>query len=214
MLGRKTVLTLAYIVLAVAACAQEARKNEVGLLLGGTVTPAIRIAGQSDGHVDIGAGLTFQATYARELLSRQPASLYFELPFLAIPLQHISTSNGSVPANYDSLFVTPGLRLKLIPHAALSPWLSAGGGYALFDVSARRVDGTPNTGPIGTNRGAVQFGGGIDVQTPVKILFPIDLRLEVRESIRGNRTTTSTQVEDFSTTWCFPEDSSCISDRP
>lgn len=44
---------------------------------------------------------------------------------------------------------------------------------------------TPNTNRIGTNRGAVQFGAGLDLRTPVKILFPIGLRVEVRDFYSG-----------------------------
>jgi hypothetical protein len=165
--------------------AEESHKNEVGLLLGGTVTPALSLAGQSGSGVDVGTGLTFQATYARELLGGQRAALHFEVPFVALPLQDVSAPNGVVPANYASLFITPGLRLKLAPRAAISPWFAAGGGYARFDESAERVDGTPNTARTGTNRGAVQFGAGVDLRTPVKILFPIGLRIEVRDFYSG-----------------------------
>ena len=88
-------------------------------------------------------------------------ALYFEVPALATPLQDITASIGAVPRNYDSFFVTPGLRVKLAPTAGVSPRFSAGGGYALFDES--------------------QFGGGVDFRTPIKSLFPIGLRAEVRD---------------------------------
>lgn len=166
------------------ASAQQDRKNEIGLLLGGTVTPNVGITGQSE-PVEIGAGLTFQATYARQLLRRPAAALYLEVPFLAVPLQNLSSSNGGVPANYDSLFVTPGVRLKLSPQSRLSPWFSLGGGYALFDVSKRRIDGSANPGPIGVSRGAVQFGAGLDLRTPIKVLVPLGLRLEARDLYSG-----------------------------
>lgn len=164
--------------------AQENSKNEIGLLLGGTVTPNVSLA-PSRGEARVGTGLTFQASYARVLLTGQAAAFYFEVPFAAIPLQDVSSSNGSVPANYASLFVTPGFRLKLAPQAPLSPWFSVGGGYARFDESAERVDGTPNTNPIGTNRGVAQFGAGLDLRTPVKALFPIGLRVEIRDFYSG-----------------------------
>ena len=68
--------------------------------------------------------------------------------------------------------------MKLAPAAGISLWFSAGAGYALFDESANRIDGTHNT-TRGTNGGAVQFGGGVDFRTPIKLLFPIGLRAEV-----------------------------------
>lgn len=183
MLQRIAVLFLISSLLAAAAFAQDARNNELGLLLGGAVTPAIGLAG--GGRAEVGSGLTYQATYARRLINAGPAALYLELPFLATPLQDISSGNGAVPANYDSLFVTPGLRVKLLPRAALSPWFSVGGGYALFETSAQRVDGAPNLNERVTHRGAAQFGGGLDVRLPIQILVPISFRLEVRDLYSG-----------------------------
>ena len=80
------------------ASAQDV-KNELGLLLGGTVTPSLGIAGQ-DANLTLGSALTYQATYARRLLSAKIAAFYFEVPFLAAPLINVSSSDPSVPANY------------------------------------------------------------------------------------------------------------------
>ena len=159
--------------------AQTESKNELGLMLGGTVTPNLAIAGSGSGSLNIGTGTTLQLNYARRLMKARSLGLYFEIPALAIPQQTIGTSVGAAPKNYDSFFVTPSLRAMLRPAAAFSPWFSAGGGYALFDESARRTDGTPNI--HGTSGGAVQFGGGVDIRTPIRVLFPIGVRLEVRD---------------------------------
>ncbi len=127
------------------AHAQADRKNVLGLLLGATVAPALQTVEPTGGNVEIGSGITFQLNYARHLSTSRSVALYFEIPALAVPLQNISAPNGAVPRNCDSFFVTPALRIKLVPHASVSPWLSAGGGYALFDESAKRIDGTHNT---------------------------------------------------------------------
>lgn len=160
--------------------AQTNRKNELGLLLGATVTPELKATAPAPANVEIGSGITFQLTYARQLSKGRKPSLYFEVPGLAVPLQNIKTSFAPAPRNYDSFFIAPGLRVKLVPDARISPWLSAGGGYALFDESAERVDGTHNL-TRGTSGGAVQFGGGIDMKTPIKVLVPIGIRLEARD---------------------------------
>jgi hypothetical protein len=55
-----------------------------------------------------------------------------------------------------------------------------GGGYALFDESALRIDGAHNT-TRGTSSGAAEFGGGVDLRTPIKVLVPFSLRLELRD---------------------------------
>ena len=178
---RKIVLTLTHIVLTLLpAYGQAHQKNEIGLLLGSTFTPALDVAGSGGNRLEIGSGITFQLTYARQLTNARSMALYFEVPALAIPLQDVTSSNGIVPLNYDSFFVTPGLRVKFAPSQRVSPWFSAGGGYALFDESANRTDGTHNT-TRGTSGGALQFGGGVDMRTPIKVLFPIGLRAEVRD---------------------------------
>ena len=178
---RKTVLTLAFVTLAfVLGHAQDNRKNELGLLLGATVTPELQTVAPAQGSLQIGSGITLQMAYARQLRSSRSFSFYFEVPALAVPLQKIMASNGTVPRNYDSFFVTPGVRVKLIPSGRMSPWFSTGGGYALFDESAGRIDGSHNA-TRGTSGGAVQFGGGVDLRSPLKVLFPIGFRLELRD---------------------------------
>jgi hypothetical protein len=178
---RKRVLTLVLVGFAfLVSHAQANRKNELGLLLGATVIPDLQTVAPVTSPLRVGSGMTFQLAYARQLSSGQALRFYFEVPALAVPLQDITASNGIVPRNYDSFFVTPGIRLQLAPNHRVSPWFSAGGGYALFDESANRMDGTHNT-TRGTSGGAVQFGGGVDLRTPIKLLFPIGFRLEVRD---------------------------------
>lgn len=178
---RKAFLTITCIVLALSpAYGQDNRKNEIGLLLGGTFTPSLDLAGPGANRLEIGSGTTFQLTYERQLTTTGSTALYLEVPALAIPLQDITSSNGVVPRNYASFFVTPGLRVKFATSRLVSPWFSAGGGYALFDESANRMDGTHNTGR-GTSGGALQFGGGADFRTPIRVLLPVGLRAEVRD---------------------------------
>jgi hypothetical protein len=166
------------------AHAQEGRKNEMGLLLGRTVTPSRDTAGPGSNRLEVGAGITFQLNYARLLTSDSRFALHLEAPAVAIPLQGVQGSDGSLPLNYDSFFITPALRINFKPRSTLSPWFSAGGGYALFDESALRKDGTLNI-TRGTGTGALQFGAGVDVRTPIKVLFPIGLRAEIRDFYTG-----------------------------
>lgn len=127
----KISLTLACLAFALAESqAQTNRKNELGLLLGATVTPELKASAPTPANLEIGSGITFQLTYARQLSKGRNTSVYLEVPALAVPLQSIKTSLASAPRNYDSFFIAPGLRVKLVPDARISPWLSAGGGYA------------------------------------------------------------------------------------
>lgn len=165
---------------------QDSRKNELGFLIGGTITPAVSLPGSS-GSINVGTGTTFQLTYARRLTESSDLSWYIEFPAVAIPLQDVTSTNGTTPTNYDSFFVAPSLRFKFRPRESIAPWLSAGGGYALFDESAERRDGTHNV-TRGTSTGTLQFGGGVDVRTPIKVLFPIGFRAEVRDFYSGKPT--------------------------
>jgi len=66
------------VVLAVsAAYAEDSRKNEIGLLLGATVTPTLNVAGTGGTRLEIGTGTTFQLTYARRLATASHLVLYF-----------------------------------------------------------------------------------------------------------------------------------------
>ena len=196
------------VVLAVsAAYAEDSRKNEIGFLLGATVAPTLNVAGTGGTRLEIGTGATFQLTYARRLVTAPHLALYFEVPALATPLQDITASIGAVPRNYDSFFVAPGLRVKLAPTARVSPWFSAGGGYALFDESASRVDGTHNT-TRGTNGGAVQFGGGRRFSNANQVVVSDWPKSGI--SIQQNQITMSTPAVDFSTTLHCPGASFCI----
>jgi opacity protein-like surface antigen len=166
--------------------AQETRKNELGLLLGATVTPGRTITpAVVDPNINIGTGLTFQATYARRVTNGRTAALYLEVPFVAMPNAYVRSGTNAVPEAYASLFVTPGLRVRFAPTGRVSPWLSLGGGYARFDESSVLQDKTPNPGSIGTNAGALQLGGGLDFRTGVKVVLPLDLRVEVRDFYSG-----------------------------
>ena len=159
---------------------QQSSKNEIGLLLGATVTPAVQTEAPVPGKLSIGSGITFQLNYARRLVTRERWALYLEVPAVAVPLQEIGASAGVIPRNYDSFFVTPAARLKFAPGSKIEPWVSAGGGYALFDESAERMDGSHNI-TRGTSGGAAQFGGGVDLALPFRVLLPLGLRAEVRD---------------------------------
>ena len=155
-------------------------KNEVGLLLGGIRTPDSSIV-PGPGSIEASTGIAFQATYARLLKQTERVGIYFEVPFVASPLQDVSSANTAVPLNYASLFVTPGVKFKFRPQQKVSPFFAVGGGFARFDESEDLVTNLPNPGPRGTSTGVLQFGGGFDV----KVFSRISLRGEVRDFYSG-----------------------------
>ncbi|HZQ92516.1 MAG TPA: hypothetical protein VFA60_12035 [Terriglobales bacterium] len=180
---RASAVLLCASLLPVTPALSQERNNEVGLLLGAIKTPdtTARLTAPATAPVRIGTGLSLQATYARKLTSSPRAAVYLEVPFVATPSTDVSSPFTAAPRNYASLFITPGVRVAFAPNSGISPWLAVGGGYARFDESSTRIDGAPNASPRGANSGAAQFGGGVDFKTPVKILFPIGLRAEVRD---------------------------------
>lgn len=157
----------------------ESKKNELGLLLGGVVTGQKATIGGA--RVDVGAGLTFQATYARQLREWKRAALYFEVPFVATPSTEVRSTDATLAHNYDTLYITPGLRVKFAPRKVVSPWLAVGGGYGLLEASKGLINGTPNPSDRFVSTGTLQFGGGVDFDTKLKVLVPIGFRLEVRD---------------------------------
>lgn len=160
-----------------------AQKNELGLLLGATVLPdqTITVGSFTNNNLKFSKGLTYQATYARQIVDAKIAGLYFEVPFMATPNADIRSGNPNPPTALASLFVTPGVRLKLLPGAGISPWASVGGGWARFDEGSTLQSGSPNPGSKGTNTGVLQYGGGVDV----RVFRLISLRGEVRDFYSG-----------------------------
>lgn len=155
------------------------KNNEVGLLLGGSIVPT------ATANFNIHSGLAYQATYAHRFTGNRLVGWGFEVPFVALPSQDVQSPTPSAPRNYASIFVTPGIRVTFVPTSAISPWASVGGGYARFAESTTLVTGTPNTFKTGTNKGALQYGGGVDFKTPFKIPVPLVLRGEIRDFYSG-----------------------------
>ncbi len=159
------------------AATAAAQKQEVGLLLGGVLTGDRDISSPPGGSLQISTGLTYYANYAVRLTDLKAVSIHFEVPFAATPSTDIRSSSATVPRNYASLFITPGLKFKFLPGARLSPYAAIGGGFGRFAESDFRVDNQPNTGPRGTNRGVFDYGGGVDV----RFVRWLSLRGEVRD---------------------------------
>lgn len=106
-------------------------------------------------------------------------ALYFEIPVAG-------TLNTTVPASaltsvgtYSSIFIAPGLRLKLAPGFPVSPYVATGGGLARFNRSASQ---TPAGASSTVNKGVWDIGGGVDM----KLAPFLGLRAEVRDFYSGS----------------------------
>ncbi len=156
--------------------AQE-EKNELGLLLGAEVIPQATTS--SNQKLSFGRSIAYSVDYARRL-SRGNTALLLEFPFAAAPSHKVESAQINAITSLATLFVTPSLRVRFASHAPASPWLSGGFGYGLYEGSSVLQNGGTNT-EIHRNVGTAQVGGGIDVRTRLKLLFPIGLRGEVRD---------------------------------
>jgi len=160
--------------LTIAAGTALAGEQEIGLTLGAISTPDRTITG---GNIRLSAGTALQANYARRFLRLHFADLLGEVHFLASPQQQVSSAVTAVTRDIAVLYVTPGIRVKLLPEKKFSPWVAGGGGYALYEQSTSTIAGAVNSAPRHVSGGALQFGVGADY----KILAHISLRGELRD---------------------------------
>jgi hypothetical protein len=188
-----------------------AQKNEVSFVAGGTFSPdthaislvsgvnACKITNSSCGLSLSPTGIEtktgFEGVYARRVLDAHAASLYVELPVLGVPDRQLrlppisfaalfpATAIVATPVDFSSIFVTPSLKVKLVPGAPIAPFVSAGGGFAHFNSNTVIAGlGASMTSSASTTKGAFQIGGGVDIKTPLPHL---GFRAEVREFWSG-----------------------------
>jgi hypothetical protein len=124
---------------------------------------------QTSANYNAHGGQGLQLNYARRIVNIEVASLYLELPFAAAWGGNRSITQGNLlHEDYNTMYLTPGLKLKLLPGSFISPYLAGGLGWAGF-----RATNTSGT----SNKFAGDIGGGADF----KILPMLSLRGEVRD---------------------------------
>ena len=184
-------IALAVMVLCLSAAAQTETKNELGLSLGaGLVPQRTTAAGQA---INFGASIAFSADYAR-LIKDGKTSLSIEFPFVAEPANSVQSVNPQSIVSLATIFVVPSVRVNFASGAGISPWLSGGFGYGIREGSEFFGTGQRN-GSRYQSTGAAEFGAGVDVRTPIKVLFPISLRGEVRDYYSVSNPTFGTAVQ-------------------
>ncbi len=172
-------LLLAIVAGAPAAFAQE---HEVGVLVG-RLKPTDRGL-QSLGPIKAAfdGAVTYQVNYANRMVDGDLASLHWEIAITGAPRTDVKSTGLLLPRNYSSLFLTPGLKLKLFPGGGISPYLVGGAGIGRYTESATNVNGSPNTGDRATTTWVFNYGGGVDFN----LFGPVALRGEVRDFVTGN----------------------------
>ena len=167
--------------------AQAQQRNEVGLVIGATITPGIGLASGGTSapptrNLTFGSGLALGAEYDRRLNSGNTA-VYVGVDFLASPLDvKLNQPPAGTSPEFAYIFLTPHVRVKFDADGALKPWLSFGGGYARLTPFGQ----TPSTLRGANNTDSLEFGGGIDTAPIVHVFrIPIGVRLEVRDFYSG-----------------------------
>lgn len=161
--------------LLLAATGALAQKHELGLTLG-------RLPSQDRSSLEIAGGTALQANYGVRVAGGEGAALYGEVTLLSSPLRDVAAANRRATRDFATLYVTPGLRVKLAPQSPVSPYVAFGGGWAWYEQSTQRLDGQPNDAPRNVHRLAFMFGGGVDV----RVRSWLAVRGEVRDFYTGN----------------------------
>jgi hypothetical protein len=165
-------LTWTLLVISLPAWAQ---KHELALTLGATANDIGTAL-----NVRTTSGKALQVNYGYRFWGRETVAVSGEVHFLANPLREI-TGAPNLTRDFASLYLTPGIRVKLNPGGRIQPFGAIGGGYALYEQSTKTIGGAPNPAPRHIHRGAFMFGGGLDV----RILRWIGARGDVRDFYTG-----------------------------
>ncbi|MGC2742361.1 MAG: hypothetical protein WA672_04180 [Candidatus Angelobacter sp.] len=159
-----------------------AQQNDVAVSFGGTFTPGaeglpicevILTCPTTIVSRPLTSAFSVEGAYAHRLVNFRLASLHLELPIMF----STGRNTGLLSPTFSTLFFTPSVRLKFLPSSGVSPFVSAGGGFARF-----------NDSPTSDTKGAFQVGGGLDFKTRLPLL---GFRIETRDFIAGPPSFTS-----------------------
>src|SRR5262245_35559486 len=96
------------------AKASAQSRFDVGLLLGST-------SATDEGAVlQFDRATTYQATFAWHVWRAPAANFSVEVPFIASPAFTVATRAASLPLEYASLYLTPGIRVTIAARAPVS----------------------------------------------------------------------------------------------
>src|SRR5262245_41548470 len=159
-----------------------AQKQELGVMIGYDFTQGRDLPAPFPSGVDVSNEKSFQFVYGRRMVDAKLASFHGEFLVTLVQDASLSSPNPVSPSSYSSAFLTPGVRLKLLPGFILTPYVAGGAGLARFKQSATLINGTANTGDRASYRVVVNYGGGLEFNA-----FPfLSFRGEVRDFVSGN----------------------------
>jgi hypothetical protein len=163
---RLAALVVPVLVLVSSALAQGAYSgagvNEVSVTAGRTFVSTQTVPG-TGAQIHFGNPVSVAFNYSRELKTYKIFGLFAELPVVLVLRMNLNYPVNVIPKDIGALFVTPSVRFSAFSGEAVSPWVSAGGGYGRFREAPSTIFGGPNPGSDGTNTGVLQLGAGLDV---------------------------------------------------
>lgn len=164
----------ALVTVAILTASAFAQSNELTGIIGRTFISNQGVKGTNlfDNNVHFGKGLTFEINYGRHIWGEGFTRVTFEVPAVIDMDEDLNFAANSVPASYQSYFVTPSLRANIFATTAISPWISAGGGFGHFRP-ADHLEFGGTSGAKSSTTGVMQIGIGLDV------------RLKSRFTLRG-----------------------------
>lgn len=176
----RVLTTVLLLLAAVSGFAQDApEKNQLGMMLGAEFIGDHSTGTTPSVPITFSSSVVFQLNFAHRLKG-QDTQLWIEFPSAAAPSHTVASPNPFTPVSLATFYTTPSFRVNFRGQKTLSPWLSFGGGYALYEGSEKLATGADNLNRY-TSTGALQFGAGVDIKTKIRIWKPIGFRGEVRD---------------------------------
>jgi hypothetical protein len=155
----------------------------VVLLSAAAMGQSVEVAVLGGGHipispsVNVSSGFAVQGNLAGRIAGVPFVGVYVEVPVIAtFGIDAGSSCVTNAVCKYNSLWITPGLRLKLAGSLPVSPYFLVGGGFVRFKT-------TQSSGAQNTDTNAVfDVGGGLDM----KLAPFVGLRGEIRDMYAGS----------------------------
>ena len=156
-----------------------AQKNQLSADFGVKLTPSVGTANTFNGATSTSNTFAFELNFAHQIHSLPFASLQIELPYIFTSQTDLKNLNLFTASGYSAQFLTPSLKLQGNPNGKISPWISAGAGFARLKSANTTLGGTtiPQNSTI---KPAYQGGGGVDFK-----LHKLTFRVEGRELYAG-----------------------------
>lgn len=153
-----------------------AQNHELAFTLGGTANDL-----KSTLKVRTTSGKALQVNYGYRLWGSDQIAVSGEIHMLANPQRRV-TGAPLLTRDFASLYLTPGIRVKLNPRGRIQPYGTLGAGYALYEQSTTVLSGALNSAHRHLTRGAFQYGGGVDLP----LFRRVSLRGEIRDFYTGS----------------------------